>query len=95
MKEPPQIPTRFALYQNFPNPFNPTTTIRYGLPEASHVLLRVYDVLGREIATLVDAHETAGVHEVGFGASRLASGMYFYRIEASGFAEVMKMVLAK
>ena len=89
------LPTSFMLHQNFPNPFNPTTTIEYELPNNSRVTLSVYDILGRELVTLVDGEETVGNHEVSFDASRFASGIYFYRIETPGFTKVMKMVLIK
>ncbi|MCL5267093.1 MAG: T9SS type A sorting domain-containing protein [Bacteroidetes bacterium] len=77
------IPKAYALYQNYPNPFNPTTAISYQLSEASHVTLRVYDVLGREVAILVDGEENAGVYKVAFNGARYASGVYFYRLVAS------------
>ena len=88
-------PTEFALTQNFPNPFNPTTTIRFQLPEASNVRLVVYDMLGREIATLVDGYRVAGSHDVAFDASDLSSGVYVYRIEAGEYSQTMKMNLLK
>lgn len=85
----------FHLYTASPNPFNPVTTIRFGLPEDGHVRLSVYDISGRLVATLAEGWRNAGVHEVTFDASRLASGVYFYRIEAGGFISVKKMVLMK
>jgi hypothetical protein len=87
---------RFELLQNYPNPFNPQTTLSWTLPRMSRVTLRVYDVLGREIATLVD-HESlaAGKHEVSFDASHLSSGVYFYRLQADGIARTKQMVLIK
>jgi hypothetical protein len=78
------IPKTYALYQNYPNPFNPTTMISYQLPVVSHVTLKVYDILGREVATLVDGQQNAGVYKAGFDGSWLASGVYFYRIVAVG-----------
>ncbi|MCX6122592.1 MAG: T9SS type A sorting domain-containing protein [Ignavibacteriales bacterium] len=73
-------PDQFALNQNFPNPFNPTTVISYQLPEASHVAIKVFDMLGREVATLVDGVKSAGQHTVELNASKLRSGIYFYRL---------------
>jgi hypothetical protein len=85
----------FALSQNYPNPFNPATTINFQLPRDADVSLVVYDVLGAEVATLVDRNMKAGRHNVTFNASNLSSGIYFYRIEAGDFASVKKMTLLK
>jgi hypothetical protein len=76
-------PSTFALDQNFPNPFNPTTTIRYQVPLDSRVALRVYDILGREVQTLVDEAKPAGFHEATMNATTVASGVYFCRLEVS------------
>ncbi len=92
---PTSLPTRIDLYQNYPNPFNPTTFIDYQLPTASIVTLKIYDVLGREVATLVNGHEAAGTHTVTFSGDRLPSGVYFYRISSSGYFKTMKMELLK
>ena len=96
------IPQNFALEQNYPNPFNPTTTIKYTIPnvtlsgvEGSRVLLKVYDVLGNEIATLVNEEKPAGNYKVEFNASNLASGIYFYRLQAGSFVETKKMILLR
>jgi hypothetical protein len=89
------IPADFALYQNYPNPFNPVTRIAFDLPEAGKVKLLVYDLLGRRVASLVDGHLGAGQHQVSLDASSLASGVYFYRIEAGSFVQSRKMVLLK
>ena len=89
------IPTEFSLGSASPNPFNPATTISFGLPEDARIKLVVYDVNGREAATLVDGLLPAGMHEVEFNASGLASGIYFYRLSAPGFTMVKKMVLVK
>ena len=88
-------PSVYSVSQNYPNPFNPTTTIQYELPEASSVSVKVYDVLGREVANLVDEYKNAGSYKVSFDASRLSSGVYIYRIEAGKFNSVKKMVLMK
>jgi Rax2 C-terminal beta propeller domain/Secretion system C-terminal sorting domain len=87
--------TSFTLDQNYPNPFNPTTMINYRLPMNSHVTLKVYDVLGREVAILVDARQPAGAYTVQFDGSRYASGAYFYRLQAGGFMLTGKMLLVK
>jgi hypothetical protein len=89
------LPASFELSQNFPNPFNPTTTIRYGLPTQSHVTMKVYNLLGQEVATLVDGLEEKGYKTVEFNAGNLSSGVYFYRIQAEGFNEVRKLTIIK
>ena len=90
-----EIPTEFSLSQNFPNPFNPTTNIKFGLPKESNVTLKIYNVLGQEVATLVNNVMSAGFHTVDFNATQLSSGMYIYRIEAGDFVQVKKMLLMK
>ncbi|MDP2366420.1 MAG: T9SS type A sorting domain-containing protein, partial [Ignavibacteria bacterium] len=88
----------YSLYQNYPNPFNPSTKIRYTIPngvEVSIVQLKVYDVLGNEVATLLNEEKAAGSYEVSFSASNLASGIYFYRLTAGNFIETKKMILIK
>jgi hypothetical protein len=89
------IPTAYALDQNYPNPFNPTTTIEFALPQQGKVSLVVYDILGRAVAQLVNKDLSAGYHKVNFNASQLASGVYFYRIEAGDFVSVKKLMLLK
>jgi len=89
------LPISYKLYQNYPNPFNPSTTINYQIPELSFVTLMVFDVLGNEIATLVNAEKPAGSYEAEFKASSLPSGIYFYRLQAGSFVETKKMVLIK
>lgn len=91
----PIAPEHFALSQNYPNPFNPTTVIRYRLSSAGKVTLRVYDMLGREVATLVNRREGPGTYDVRFDGSRFASGVYFYRIKAGKYRSVRKMLLLK
>jgi len=90
-----QLPDRFLLLQNYPNPFNPSTIIRYQLPVHNYVTLKVYDVLGREVATLVDEVQGSGFKSVVFDASRLSSGVYFYRLSAGGFVETRKMCVIR
>ncbi len=89
------IPGTYALYQNYPNPFNPTTHIKFDIAKASNVKLVVYDILGREVKTLVNEFKNPGAYEMQFDASNYASGTYFYRIEAGDFVEIKKMVLVK
>ncbi len=89
------LPTDFSLYQNYPNPFNPTTTIKYSLPVSSKVVLKVYDISGREISTLVNEVKDAGTYEAQFNGSSLASGVYFYRLQAKNYTETKKFVLLK
>lgn len=88
-------PNVYRLEQNFPNPFNPTTSIRYTIGKADHVSLKVYNMLGQEVATLVNQTMEAGEHTVNFNASNLASGMYLYKIQSGAFSEVKKMMLLK
>jgi hypothetical protein len=88
-------PDRFELNQNYPNPFNPTTTIAYSLAEPAQVSLKVYDMLGREVATLVDEYKEAGEHRVEFNATGIPSGVYFYKINAGSLTETKKMTLLK
>lgn len=94
-EQAPEVPTEFTLDQNYPNPFNPTTTIAFALPEARNVSLRVYDMLGREVAVLVDRSLEAGQHKIQWDASDLASGTYLYRIVAGNYISVKTMVLVK
>jgi poly-gamma-glutamate synthesis protein (capsule biosynthesis protein) len=88
-------PIGFELLQNYPNPFNPSTTIRYALPSAGHAMLRVYNILGQEVATLVDEIKRAGTHTVNWEPHTLTSGVYFYRLEAGGFVNTKKLLLLK
>jgi photosystem II stability/assembly factor-like uncharacterized protein len=85
----------YNLEQNYPNPFNPSTVISYRLPVTSNVTLKVYDVLGNEIATLVNEELSVGEYEVEFSATGLTSGIYFYQLKAGQFSETKKMVLLK
>ena len=99
INENPNLPDRFYLYQNSPNPFNPTTTIKYQIPKTSFVLLKVYDVLGNEVATLVNEEKAAGMYKVEFtpasGNRELVSGIYFYKLTVGNFVETKKMVFLK
>jgi photosystem II stability/assembly factor-like uncharacterized protein len=89
------VPTNVLLEQNFPNPFNPSTTIRYALPRKLHATLTVFNILGQQVASLVDGDQEAGYHEVQFNGSGLASGVYFYRIQAGRFVETRKLLLVR
>jgi O-glycosyl hydrolase len=89
------LPEGFKLYQNYPNPFNQITTIKYSLPKTSHVELKIYDILGRVVKTLVDSKQSGGVHYITYNAARLASGLYFYRIKTDRYVSVKKMMLLK
>jgi hypothetical protein len=93
------VPSEFALRQNYPNPFNPTTTIAYDLSDRGSVSLKVFDALGREIATLINKEQAAGRYEVPFNARNITSGVYFYRLQvrqSSGtYTETKKLVLMK
>ena len=89
------VPKKFEVSQNFPNPFNPVTKINYELPNDSKVSIKVFDILGREVGTLLDEFKTAGYHTVDFDGSSLSSGMYFYRIKTNEFEAIKKMLLIK
>jgi len=94
------LPTEFSLSQNYPNPFNPTTTIKYFIPLVethghASVQLVVYDILGREVATLVNKEQKAGSYKVAFDASHLTSGIYFYRLQSGSFVQSRKMILLR
>ncbi len=103
IKSENELPTEFTLEQNYPNPFNPSTTIKYSIPStvktqnsaAQHVLLKVYDILGKEVATLVNEQKTAGNYYINFNASELTSGIYFYKLNAGNFIKTKKMTILK
>ena len=90
-----QHPNEFRLYNNYPNPFNPTTIIRYSIPEASFTSIRIYNELGKEVSALVNETKSAGTYEVEFNASNLSSGVYYYKLQAGSFTETKKMILTK
>jgi hypothetical protein len=87
--------SKYTLRQNYPNPFNPITTIRYQVPDISFVTLKVYDVIGNEIATLINEEKPAGSYEFTFSANGLSSGIYFYKLIAGSYVETKKMILLK
>jgi hypothetical protein len=89
------INKNFELCQNYPNPFNPTTTINYSIPQNDFVKLSIYDMLGKEIETLVDEEKPAGNHRVDFNGSKLSSGIYFYQLNAGLYMMIKKMILLK
>jgi hypothetical protein len=90
-----EIPLAFNLNQNYPNPFNPSTKIDFQISMKEHVTLKIYDMLGREIATLVDEQKPAGRYSVRYNAGMLTGGVYFYRIIAGNFVETKKLILLK
>jgi hypothetical protein len=90
-----EIPTTYLLTQNYPNPFNPTTKIKYSIPQSSNVLIKVFDILGNEIETLVDEEKSTGTYEITWYPENLPSGIYFYKLQAGNYIETKKMVLIK
>jgi len=90
-----KMPTEFLLSYNYPNPFNPSTKIKYSVPQSSNVVIKVYDILGNEIETLVNEEKSAGSYELTWNAKGLSSGVYFYQLRAGSFVETKKMVLIK
>ena len=93
--ENPSNPASFELFDNYPNPFNPSTTLRYSIPEASFTSVKIYDALGNEVSSLVNETKSAGTYEVEFNASDLSSGIYYYTLNAGSFTETKKMILIK
>ncbi|MCW8803115.1 MAG: T9SS type A sorting domain-containing protein [Ignavibacteriaceae bacterium] len=93
--ENPSNPSAFKLYDNYPNPFNPSTTLRYSIPEASFTSVKIYDALGNEVSSLVNETKPAGTYEVEFNASDLSSGIYYYTLNVVSFSETKKMILMK
>ena len=89
------IPTELTLEQNYPNPFNPSTSIQYTISDMQFVSLIVYDILGNEVATLVNSEKPSGVYEVEWNASNVPSGVYFYKLKTGSFVQTKKMLLLK
>ena len=85
----------YNLSQNYPNPFNPTTTIQYDLQRSQHVTLTVYNILGEQVATLVNSIQSAGEHRLQFDGANLTGGVYFYKLESGDFSETRRMILLK
>jgi hypothetical protein len=94
-KDNSSIPETFSLSQNYPNPFNPSTTISYSIPESRIVTLKIYDMLGKEVTSLLNEYKEAGTHSLQFNASSLSSGIYIYTIQAGEFRDSKKLVLLK
>jgi hypothetical protein len=93
--ENPLSPVIYKLYDNYPNPFNPSTTLRYSIPEEAFTTLKIYNSLGREVTTLINETKPAGVYDVNFSAADLSSGIYFYTLQAGTFTSTKKMILMK
>ena len=93
VQRPEKVLFKYRLSQNYPNPFNPSTTISYSIPQRNFVQLIVYDILGREVSSLVNKEQAAGNYKVEFNASYLSSGVYFYRLQSGGFSETKKLIL--
>jgi hypothetical protein len=90
-----ELPSTYELAQNYPNPFNPSTTIQFSIPTAGVVRLVLYDILGRQVATLLDEEKAPGTYKVDFNGSQFASGTYFYRLQAGTFSDTKKLLLLK
>jgi hypothetical protein len=90
-----RLPSDFGLDQNYPNPFNPRTTFRFGLPKSEHIILTVHNLLGQEVARLVDGYREAGYHELIFDASNLTSGLYIYNLRSQNYSKARKMLFVK
>ena len=90
-----QVPLRSTLFQNYPNPFNPTTTINYYIAKPTLVKITIYDLLGKQLSVIMEENKNAGHHNVTFNSDGLASGVYFYEIEAGDYIEAKKMVILK
>jgi hypothetical protein len=89
------VPNEYKLYQNYPNPFNPMTNIKYQISKAGFVILKIYDILGRQISTLINEKQTPGSYNVTFDATSLSSGVYFYKLQTDNFTDTKKMVIIK
>jgi hypothetical protein len=95
VKESEIEPDEFYLYQNYPNPFNPFTVIKFELPAAENVILRIYDILGREVTVLLNEFRQAGIHEIKFDGNSFPAGVYFYEVKSNSYTDVKKMLLLK
>ncbi|MHB8338621.1 MAG: T9SS type A sorting domain-containing protein [Ignavibacteriaceae bacterium] len=95
VNEPLQVLSNYTLEQNYSNPFNPVTTINYTVPEKGFVTIKVYDLLGKEVASLVNEEKNSGSYSAEFNGSKLSSGVYFYRMQAGSFVETKKLILMK
>ena len=93
--ENPSNPAEYMLYDNYPNPFNPSTILRYSIPEVSFTTIKIYDALGNEVSSLVNETKSAGTYEVEFNATDLSSGIYYYTLQAGSFNQTKKMILIK
>jgi len=89
------VPSSYTLEQNYPNPFNPSTTIRYGIPRATRVERKVFNLIGEEVATLVNQEQSAGTFECRFDGASLPSGLYFYRLRTDSYSETRKLLLVR
>ena len=90
-----KFPAGFKLYQNYPNPFNPETKIQYSVDRRQFISLKIYNILGKDVASLVNEEKSAGVYDVKFYSANLPSGIYFYQLKAGEFSETKKMILLK
>jgi len=95
LKDPAGLPKKYALYAAYPNPFNPSATIEFDLPRRSFVILKVYSILGQEVSTLIAKQMNPGKHKYIWNANSLASGIYFYRLNANEFNKVKKIILLR
>ena len=95
VEEDNSLPTVYSLYNNYPNPFNPSTTIKYDIPEQSYVTIKIYNITGEEVSTLLNEVQNAGRYQIQWNAAELASGVYFYRIQAGQFSDTKKLILMK
>jgi len=95
IKNQEQLPVSYSLWQNYPNPFNPNTTIHFEIPEKSHVSLKLFNLLGQEVLTVIDEVRTAGKYDVRMDGSSLSSGVYFYRLQTNNYASTKKFLLIK
>lgn len=95
IEEKEEIPVKYELFQNYPNPFNPSTKIRFTLPKKTEVTLEIYNVIGEKVEELLNSTLNSGVHEIEFSNSKLASGIYYYKLKSGDFVKIKKMILLK